>query len=148
MRLLLPGLPSTDKMSGVLVPLDLGVSQGLPALLPRTRWLLYSLAADAGLQQHSSSHAQHTFQQNTNCQRLSAHEVYAASEGQPSPSRIACCADANADRVDARCIYRYTYRFIHSTTANRRHTSLPHGNLLPPPVAPAVDWAGHPSRAC
>jgi hypothetical protein len=38
-------------MSGVLVPFDLGVSQGLPALLPRTRWLLYSLVADAGLQQ-------------------------------------------------------------------------------------------------
>jgi hypothetical protein len=43
-------------MSGVLVLLDLGVSQGLPALLPRTRWLLYSLVAEAGLQQQQQMH--------------------------------------------------------------------------------------------
>lgn len=48
-RVQLLGLASTDRMLGVLVPLDLGVSQGLPALLPRTRWLLYSRVAEAGL---------------------------------------------------------------------------------------------------
>jgi hypothetical protein len=44
-------------MSGVLVPFDRGVSQGLPALLPRTRWLLYSLVAEAGLQQQQQQQA-------------------------------------------------------------------------------------------